>query len=363
MATAVAEYARRPLHPSEPFWAGDAMQAPTLRQLDDILHARGLRPAAMSAPSLADEREKAFVAFMLVEMENHPIPALMALISFNLLGLSEGFEDESVHEAIQELIAFRLKTLAPRVSDSFREFSRYHDRLRLFYYVERTLRSTSVVKRQAMVDVFQANDVIPKKDSEGLRRKERKPWSRFKKGKRIQKSRRIDLAFLWSGRLSKNHPQAAETLLLFLQRGARQSHRLPFLDKDFRMQFDDRGALTTSIADLLTLYIEGSNLLEESIALVAHSDPLLEAADLALDQALLPNLREGVRWTRQFLQLTSGDVKVLGVTRESDAFMEQLDVRLQTRRLPLTDLQRVKTLMLRDVPRLRRPSRTPLVLS
>jgi hypothetical protein len=363
MATAVAEYARRPLHPGEAFWAGDAMQAPTIRQLDDILQARGVRPSSLPATALADEREKAFVAFMLVEMENHPIPALMALISFNLLGLSEGYESELVHEAIQELIAFRLKTLAPGVSDSYREFSRYHDRLRLFYYVERTLRSNSPVKRQALAEAFEGNGVIPTKSSEGLRRKERKPWSRFKKWKQIPKPRRIDLAFLWSGRLSKNHPQAAEVLLQFLQRGARESHRLPFLDKDFRMQFDDSGSLTTSIADLLTLYIEGSNLLEEVIAVVSPSDPLLAAADLAVDQALLPNLREGVRWTRRFLELTSGDVKVLGVTRESDAFMEQLDVRLQTRRLPLADLQRVKTLMFHDVPRLRRPSRTPLVLS
>ena len=362
MAAAVGEYARRPLHPREPFWAGDAMKAPTIRQLDDILQARGLRPSSLSASVLADEREKAFVAFMLVEMENHPIPALMALISFNLLGLSEGYGLESVQEAIQELIAFRLKTLAPSVSDSYREFSRYHDRLRLFYYVERTLRSRSAVKRQAMIEAFEANDVIPKKGAEGLRRNERKPWNRFKKGKRIQKAQRIDLAFSWSGRLSKNHPATAEALRQFLQRGSRESHRLPFLDRDFRMQFDDRGELATSIADLLTLYIEGSGLLEESIDLVAPAGPLLEAADLAVDQALLPNLREGVRWTRRFLELTSGDVRVLGVTRESDAFMEQLDVRLQTRRLPLADLHRVKTLMLRDAPRLRRPSRTPLVL-
>ncbi|MEZ5363866.1 MAG: hypothetical protein R2748_16385 [Bryobacterales bacterium] len=129
------------------------------------------------------------------------------------------------------------------------------------------------------------------------------------------------------------------------------------------MQYDDGGALTTSVADLLTLYIEGTSLLEESIAFVAHSGSLLESADLALDQALLPNLREGVRWTRRLLALTSGDVKVLGVTHESDAFMEQLDVRLQTRSLSMADLQRVKTLMLRDVPRLRQPSRIPLALS
>ncbi|MEZ5363865.1 MAG: hypothetical protein R2748_16380 [Bryobacterales bacterium] len=220
MAAAVAEYARRPLHPRESFWAGDAMKAPTTRQIDDILHARGVYPPALAPVALAEERSKAFIAFMLVEMENHPIPALMALISFNLLGLSEGYERESVHEAIRELIAFRLKTLAPRVSDSYREYSRYHDRLRLFYYVERTLRSLSLVKRQALIQVFEANDVIPAKGVAGPRRKERKPWNRFKRGRSIRKSRRIDLAYLWSGRLNKNHPDEAEALLRFLQRGA-----------------------------------------------------------------------------------------------------------------------------------------------
>ncbi|MCB1020902.1 MAG: hypothetical protein KDC27_13300, partial [Acidobacteria bacterium] len=192
MAAAVAEYARHPLHPAEAFWAGDALKAPMTRQLDDILHARGVYPPSLEVKALAEERSKAFIAFMLVEMENHPIPALMALISFNLLGLSEGFERETVHEAIRELIAFRLRTLAPRVSDSYREYSRYHDRLRLFYYVERTLRSTSLVKRQAMADVFEANEVIPAKGAPEPRRKERKPWNRFKRGRSIRKSRRID---------------------------------------------------------------------------------------------------------------------------------------------------------------------------
>jgi len=373
MARVVQQYARSPLHPDVPFFRGDALQAPKQSALDAHLAARGTPIDQYPEDQKEWKRENALVARIMFEMERHPVPALLALISYDLTGLA-GDLSESDRDLLESL-RLRLATLAPEVFYSSREFARYHQQLRLHHFALKTLREQDRAKLDALLRSFEDHEVVMRQEPGGKTHLEIKAWQYYThkiwhqdaspvdRGRIAHEAFRSNLMFPWIRRLYKNHPQAADELLDFLQRNEPVDN-LEFL-RD-RLLVDETFALPTSIGQLLSAHALGSSLLREYMLLGKDAGIAFMLGHLFvyLDQALLVNLREAWRFSDLMTMLTGGRLTFLNLTEVSRSFMENLKERLSRRPFALDDAEkRVDLLDLREAHALRSPSTQPLIIS